>query len=158
MARFKPLILISILIYGSLTQLAAESKEVFSGNAIAVSDFLLCLNGNAYGEVLIQLKNKKPNEPEFIVIRMSVPCSRFENWYSSLSSHNQFRVFHSDATVTIIKEYNADNDAGLKRSGDLVEVRLPIWTILPGKESFQIPYGTSVLTYESAEWPVVPVI
>jgi hypothetical protein len=156
MAKYFKLLII-ILIGGSLVQLDAKPRKSFLGNAVAIADFILCLNGNAYGGLLIQLAAEKQKGPEFMVISASIPCERFDEWLKSLSSHNQYSVFHGNATVTIIQEY-ADDDATPERNDGIEIFRYSIWKHLPGKESFQIPYGTSILTYESADWPVVPVI
>ena len=150
--------LIAVIILGAVSQLYAEPKKTFSANAIAFSTSGICLNGNVYADILIERTVQKLKEPKFLVIRTSVPCAQWQAWLISLNSCNQFNVFHSKATVTKIQEYETVIDATPEQSDGIETIKIPIWIKLPNYELFQIPYGTSVLTYKSADWPVVPVL
>ncbi len=157
MAKYSRLLIV-ILILGAVSQGYAQQKKIIYGHAVARSGLPVCFGRIAYADVLVERAGQEPTEPKLVVIRTSHPCAPWQEWVNSLNSRNQFRVYYGEATVTTIQKYADDKDTTPEQSDGAEIGKFPIWTKLPGHESFQLPYGTSVPTYESADWPVVPLM
>jgi hypothetical protein len=136
----------------------AEASMDVSGSAVAVSVVPTSLNTNVYAEILVRTADKgvaRMLRSEFVVVRVSVPESSWHQWLNALSRHDQFRLRVSRIEYAPLKERL--NTVTPETTG-AENTDVPAWRILPGKESIVLPFGETVPSCESDDWPVVPII
>lgn len=76
---FRPVFLLIVALAHSASASSAplSKVETITGQVVAYSDGLACLNGNNYWSMLIRVEKRTPlARPEFLQVDFSVPCNQ----------------------------------------------------------------------------------
>lgn len=129
---------------------AGPRHETLRGKVIAHSSVTLCLNGNAYGSLLVRREKSKPNAPQFLRIEFSAPC---DSPAASIFGSPNVRKFHlirymgCDSTLD---EFLPVEPAG--------PTQLKAWKLTTASDASVLPYGISLPCYHFASKQPKPVL
>lgn len=134
----------------------AERHSTVTGQIVAYSSsFLGCLNGNAYWEMIIHVRDGKRASARFIEVSFSVPCDRSPEWLFGKQTTQKFHLIRDKRSDGVLEEFfNSVNES----TGERIEndPSLPIWKLVPGAEQEKLPFGQIVRGYLSADFPPAP--
>lgn len=136
---------------------SAKSRVTVEGSAVAVSILPLTLNGNVYADILVGRTHGKALRGEFVLVSLSVPSSQWDQWLAALPSLHRFRVRRSRNQDVSLREHLRVIDAETRKPS-AENSDIPAWRLLPGHEAVRLPFGRTIAAYESADWPVLPVV
>jgi hypothetical protein len=152
--------LLAILISATLAFSEPSPRiETMTGKIVAYFNGLVCLNGNSYWSILIQLQDHATDVPsQFVEVRFSLPCNKSPDWITRKSFLQKFRLTRDHDADAVLKEFM---DCGTESpSGHTSEPcpNVAMWKRVPGAELEKLPFGQRVPSYRSADLPFVPVV
>ena len=152
--------LLAILISATLAFSEPSPKiETMTGKIVAYSNGLVCLNGNSYWSMLIQVQDHAPDVPsQFVEVRFSLPCNKSPEWITRKSSLRKFRLTRDHDADAVLKE---SMDCSTESpSGHTSEPcpHVAMWKRVPGAELEKLPFGQRVPSYRSVELSLAPVV
>jgi hypothetical protein len=153
-------LVLAILISTSLAFSEPSPKiETMTGQIVAYSSGLVCLNGNGYWSMLIHVQDHATEVPsQFVEVRFSLPCNKSPEWITHRSSLQKFRLTRDRDSDAVLKEFmgcGADS-----RSGHTSEPcpQVGMWKRVPGAELEKRPFGQQLPSYRSVDLPLAPVV
>jgi hypothetical protein len=149
-----------ILISSSLAFSEPSSKiETMTGQIVAYSNGLVCLNGNAYWSMLIHVQDHATDFPsQFVEVRFSLPCNKSPEWITHKPSLQRFRLTRDQDADTVLKEFM---DCGPEPPNGPAQEPCPhvaLWKRVPGTKLEKLPIGQRVPIYRSVDLPLTPVV
>jgi hypothetical protein len=134
---------------------SSAQHEVISGDIVAYSNGLVCLNGNSYWSLIIHVWHPKDVATEFIKVDLSLACEDSPKWLSARPAITNFRLIHEKESDVILREFldSEDPTTGKKTNQN---PSLPIWKRVPGTENEKLPFGQTVRGYRSLDLPLAP--
>lgn len=152
---FRPVFLLIVaLAHSASASSAPPSKvETITGQVVAYSGGLACLNGNSYWSMLIRVEKRTPlAPPEFLQVDFSLPCDQSPKWLNRKPPMQKFRLRRKEDADSVLKEFF---DCAPTSSPP---PNLEMWKRVPGAEKEQLPFGNVVPSYRSLDLPLVPVV
>jgi hypothetical protein len=133
----------------------SAQKITVKGDIIAVPfwSIALLLNGFVHTEIIVQVSQPTNLKSQFILVRLSMPEDKYEKWIDSLSSLHSFRVQRKKAWDEPLNQCFPIRNIS---SGS--EDMISRWHLMSGHEDVQLPFNKSIMTFESLDWPVIPVL
>ena len=134
---------------------ASESSpkiETVTGQVVAYSNDLVCLNGSGYWSMLIRVQNHSARS-EFIQVRFSLPCNESPEWLNRKPPVQKFRLRREQSADSVLKEFLECAPASSQPCP-----HLQMWKRVPSAEKETLPFGKVVPNYRSADLPLRPVV
>ena len=132
------------------------SGQELRGKAVAISAIPISMNGNSYAQVIVQATDPKDHGRLFRV-RLSVPNDQFDRWKAALPSIRNFKVSRSPSKESVLHEFISIRSEPPETSG-VEKQSAPAWIPLKGSERLDLPFGMRIPTFQSKDWPEVPVV
>ena len=152
--------LLAILISTTLVFSEPSPKiETVRGKIVAYSNGLVCLNGNSYWSMLIQVQEHPLDAPsQFVEVRFSLPCSKSPEWITRKSSLQKFRLKRDHDADAVLKEFmDCSTEAPSSHTSEPCP-HVAMWKRVPGAELENLPFGQRVPSYRSVDFPLPPVV
>jgi hypothetical protein len=127
-----------------------QHHETVSGQVVAYSRALSCLNGNGYWSMVIRVQQPKSGQSKFIRVDFSLPCEKSPEWVSTKTTIQKFHLCRQK-----------DCDVVLSGSVDEEHTKnptIPMWKYTPGTGHEALPFGQVLPCYRSINLPLVPVV
>jgi hypothetical protein len=150
--------LVAILLSTSLA-FSNPKMETMTGQIVAYSNGLACLNGNAYWSMLIHVQDHATDVPsQFVEVRFSLPCNTAPEWITHKPSPQKFRLTRDQGSDAVLKEFM--DCCAESPSGHTSEPcpQIAMWKRVPGAEVDKLPFGQRVPSYRSVDLPLAPVV
>jgi len=140
--------LLSSLVLTCIVYAHPSKVEVIRGQVVANTGLLSCLNGYEYESVVVRIESPVKNS-KFIFVRLSFPCGTNVKWVADAPIDHQFRL-----------QRNLECDAVLEGTLDPagLDGKEPLWVSAKGIDTTELPFGKMLPCYDSAEFPVSPVV
>lgn len=167
-------IVVVLFLCAALMQASAarERARNFKGTVIAFrNDWMGCLNGHEYWSMLIKLQPRHANQPEWVIVPFSHPCSSNIDPFNVYSQMRRFRLVRSPDCDEKPLRYSPSiksNEIGAKWASPTWvspasdgPQEIPIvanWILPAGGAPQELPYGQSVPCYRSLDLPLVPAV
>jgi hypothetical protein len=137
----------------------SSTIETMTGQVVAYSNGLACLNGNAYWSMLIHVQDRATDVPsQFVEVRFSLPCNKTPEWITRKPSLQKFRLTRDQDSDAVLKEFM---DCSAESPGGHTSEPCPkivMWKRVPGAEVEKLPFGQRVPSYLSVDLPLAPVV
>jgi hypothetical protein len=150
------LFLISFLALSSGFTISASEEITIKGDVVAISNdpiSWVIINGFVHTEILICVIEPKDLATQIIRVRLSIPERIYNKWMSSFSNLHQFRIKRqTEHDGPLIKKMRVIDSSGKE------EVIKSGWDYLSGGQKLQLSPDQQIMTFESIDWPVMPVI
>jgi hypothetical protein len=151
--------LVAILVSTSLAFPKPSPKiETMTGQIVAYSNGLACLNGNAYWSMLIHVQDHATDPSQFVEVRFSLPCNKSPEWITRKPPLQKFRLTRDQDSDSVLKEFM---DCGAESPSGHTSQPCPqiaMWKRVPGAEVEKLPFGQRVPSYRSVDLPLAPVV
>lgn len=153
---FRPVFLLIVALAHSASASAAlpSKVETITGQVVAYSSGLACLNANSYWSMLIRVEKRTPlARPEFLRVDFSLPCNQSPKWLNRKPPMQKFRLRRKKDADSVLKEF-----FDCAPTSSLPCPNFEMWKRVPGAEKEQLPFGNVVPSYRSLDLPLLPVI
>ena len=160
MRRPQATVLLAIFISATLAFSEQSPKiETMTGKIVAYSNGLVCLNGNSYWSMLIQVQGHATDVPsQFVEVWFSLPCNKSPEWINRKSSLQKFRLTRDHEADAVLKEFMDCSTESPSNHTSEPCPHVAIWKRVPGAELEKLPFGQRVPSYRSEELPLAPVV
>ena len=138
-----------------LTSTVAFATQTIQGRVVANEGALTCLNGYAYGSMIVKVKSPKKLAARFVLVEFSYPCNERPLLLES-GLMQKLRLIRRRERDRKLLEFLDCADNSIEPICSCLSA--PRWTRTPGFESEVLPFGQVVPCYESADFRVRPVV
>jgi hypothetical protein len=131
-------------------------SEAMTGTILAYRVPLLspCINGNAYASVLIHVQRAQAVGAELVRLDFSYPCDQKPSWFSQPQELKKFRLIRSPLRDEALREFTPMKD----ETGKTPDMMIPEWQRTQGADHMSLPFGRTVPSFESPDYPSVPIL
>jgi hypothetical protein len=136
---------------------AAHRATTLSGQIVAYSSPLTCINGNAYWSMIIRAHASRKQNVEYLRVDFSFPCGDFPAFLSGHSRLRKFRLVRTKDADQPLEQFTGfiDSLTGKTHSND---AGIPAWKATLGMEQEKLPFGQVLPSYQSLDYPLAPVL
>ena len=128
----------------------SAQHETITGQIVAYSSSLTCMNGNAVWSMVIRVEKSKAGSSQFVRVDFSLACDKSPGWIFKRSTIQKFRLVRKrDCDAAL---------AGAMRGGPEEKLELPLWEHPPGAEGISIPFGNVLPCYRADDLPLLPMV
>src|SRR5580658_1178763 len=129
-----------------------------TGQIVAYSGGLACLNGNAYWSMLIHVQDHTTDIPsQFVEVRFSLPCNKSPEWFTRKSAPQKFRLTRDQDADSVLKEFMDCTESPSDHTPEPCP-HIALWKRVPGAELEKLPFEQRVRSYRSAVLLLVPAV
>jgi hypothetical protein len=152
--------LAAILLSPSLAFSKTSPKiETMTGQIVAYSKGLACLNGNAYWSMLIHVRDYPTDvQSQFVEVRFSLPCNKSPEWLTRKPPLQKFRLSRDQDSDAVLKEFMDCSAESLSGHTSEPCPQIAMWKLVPGAEVKKLPFGQRVPSYRSVDLHLAPVV
>jgi hypothetical protein len=120
-----------------------QKVEKITGVVVAYNDslFLLPCYHLCGGSLIVRVD--KSEKPHYIRVDFGYPLDKFPKALVERSKQYRFRLVRTKDDDSPLQEFvPAENE-----KGEAIDVKLPMWRLVPGAESEKLPFGETLPSY-----------